>query len=76
MLDVPGMTMGNLRQNTLAELWNLPEIDDFLNNVRNTDDAKCGKCSEFAKCRTGCFALKNYYGEPQFGKDPRCEISV
>jgi radical SAM protein with 4Fe4S-binding SPASM domain len=74
MIDVPGMTIGNIRRNTLSELWRSPEIDKFISNIRNTEDAKCRKCGIFAKCRTGCFAAKNYFVKPIFGTDPRCEI--
>jgi radical SAM protein with 4Fe4S-binding SPASM domain len=75
MIDVPGMTIGNIRQNTLQELWRSPKIDTFISNIRNTADAKCRKCNVFAKCRTGCFATKNYFAKPIFGADPRCEIT-
>jgi radical SAM protein with 4Fe4S-binding SPASM domain len=74
MIDVPGMTIGNIRRNTLSELWHSPEIDKFISNIRNTEDAKCRKCGIFAKCRTGCFAAKDYFTKPIFGADPRCEI--
>jgi radical SAM protein with 4Fe4S-binding SPASM domain len=76
MIDVPGMTIGNIRQSTLSELWHSPKIDTFISNIRNTEDAKCRKCGVFAKCRTGCFATKNYFAKPIFGADPRCEIAL
>ena len=74
MIDIPKMTIGNIRESTLPELWNSPKIDDFIYNIRNTDDPKCGECDGFAKCRTGCFATKHYFAKPIFGADPRCEI--
>jgi pyrroloquinoline quinone biosynthesis protein E len=74
MIDIPEMTMGNIRRNKLKDLWNSPKIDSFIKNIRNTEDKKCRECSVFTKCRTGCFAEKNYYKKPIFGADPRCKI--
>lgn len=74
ILDVPIMTIGNIRENSLAELWNSPKIDEFISNIRGTTDIKCKKCNSFDKCRTGCFAMKHYFNKPIFGADPRCEI--
>lgn len=76
MIDIPQMTIGNIRESTLPELWNSPKIYDFIYNIRNTADPKCGKCGVFAKCRTGCFATKHYFAKPIFGADPRCEIQL
>lgn len=76
IIDVPSMTIGNIRENSLEDLWNSPKIDEFLRNIRSTADTKCQNCSTFEKCRTGCFAMKHYFGKPSFGADPRCEIET
>jgi radical SAM protein with 4Fe4S-binding SPASM domain len=74
LVDIPQMTIGNVRASALSELWNSPKIDDFIYSIRNTEDPKCGTCDGFAKCRTGCFAMKHYFDKPVFGADPRCKI--
>jgi pyrroloquinoline quinone biosynthesis protein E len=76
MLDVPEMTFGNIKNNTLAELWESPKINEFINNIYNTNDEKCRKCGLFAKCRTGCFAIKHYFRKPIFSADPRCSLDI
>lgn len=76
IIDVPQMKIGNIREHSLAELWNSPKIDEFIHNIRNTTDTKCKNCSAFIKCRTGCFAMKHYFNTPAFSADPRCEIEV
>jgi pyrroloquinoline quinone biosynthesis protein E len=74
MLDVPEMIIGNVREKTLAELWNSPKIKTFLENIQHPQDEKCRNCKTFAECRTGCFAIKHYFNIPTFGMDPRCRL--
>lgn len=74
ILDIPEMRVGNIRANTLSEIWESERIDSILNPPRQKMDPECGRCGFMDYCHTGCYALKAYYGKQLFGKDPRCGI--
>ncbi len=78
MPDVPEMLFGNVRQNTLLELWNQPRISAFFQKRDETVDPKCAQCPHLHGCQTGCFAVKYFRGmrgDELYLRDPRCEIN-
>jgi radical SAM protein with 4Fe4S-binding SPASM domain len=74
ILDIPEMKVGNIRSESLPDIWNSKRIDDILYPPTECKESKCNSCGFIDECNTGCYALKAYYGIPLFGKDPRCMI--
>jgi len=77
MPQVPDMLFGNVRQNTLMELWEQPRITEFFRKREQTSDPKCSVCAYHKDCQTGCFAIKHFEGkrgDDLYLRDPRCQI--
>lgn len=69
--------LGNIRQDSLREIWADSEVLNQLRNRREYD-GRCGKCRRWAQCR-GCRAIAYFYaragGEGNFlAEDPQCFI--
>jgi len=73
----PAFIVGDLRHQSIMEMWNSKEWNDLLHPQQNqfSKDSPCSDCEEFVECHTGdgrCWkrALAAY-GEPDF-PDPYC----
>lgn len=69
------VSLGNVRKDSLRELWAVSPILDGLRN-RSRYKGKCGTCTRWAVCR-GCraiaYAWSRSKGEDDFlGDDPQC----
>ncbi len=71
-LDIP---LGNIRNNTLKEIWNNMKANDmrckFKNNNHNDE---CLHCNKNDICNGGCIANKYYYYNDFRKKDPYCFV--
>ncbi len=74
ILDIPELKVGNIRANSLYDIWRSERIDNILYPPQHKIDPECNQCKFMDYCNTGCYALKAYYGKPLFGRDPRCLI--
>jgi pyrroloquinoline quinone biosynthesis protein E len=72
MLDVPNMSIGNIRKMSILDIWNSPSICQLINPDRDKISATCRGCQYIERCGTGCFAIKNYLHLPTYAIDPRC----
>ncbi len=66
--------VGNIRENTLDEIWHKSEI---LNTFREigTFEGACKTCEHNDVCRGGCRARAYYMGGDPFGPDPYCWVA-
>lgn len=64
--------IGNIRNNTISEIWNSIEANDlrdlFLGSKRNKD---CVGCKKDSLCNGGCLANRYYFNDFQHA-DPYC----
>jgi radical SAM protein with 4Fe4S-binding SPASM domain len=72
LIDVPEMTAGNVRNNTLEEIWNAQKIQDILNPNIDVVKQPCRDCELLDTCHTGCFAASMFVSESPYDVDPRC----
>ncbi|MDR2338308.1 MAG: SPASM domain-containing protein [Deltaproteobacteria bacterium] len=52
--------LGNIFQNSLQEI--IIKADEFVQNVKQPNNAGCIFCSKFDLCQGGCLAYKNTIG--------------
>lgn len=72
LMNVPEMTVGNIRTDSLYDIWTSPKITDILSPPKDRLDDICRECSYLEKCGTGCFAIKYFLNQSPFSTDPRC----
>jgi pyrroloquinoline quinone biosynthesis protein E len=74
MIDIEEMQFGNIKDNSIMEIWNGSKADVFHFNKSHPTDGKCSECEYLEGCNTGCFVDKYYNDIPLYGRDIRCAI--
>ncbi|MCR3759687.1 radical SAM protein [Clostridium felsineum] len=72
LVGIPEMTAGNVRKNTLEEIWNSKNVNDILNPKKDGIEEPCKTCEFLSGCHTGCFALSLFVSKNPYSVDPRC----
>lgn len=72
VLGVPELTMGNIRNESLSDIWISPKVRNILALPLNRIGEACKSCENFADCGTGCFALSLSVAGNPYATDPRC----
>lgn len=72
LIDYPDLTVGDLRQQSLAEVWNSPRASTVLRPSEERLDPTCRDCPELPLCHTGCFAQTLIVTDDPYRPDPRC----
>ncbi|ADL50708.1 radical SAM/SPASM domain-containing protein [Clostridium cellulovorans] len=72
LIEVPEMTAGNVKDNTLEEIWNSKKVSDIVNPSKDIIDEPCKTCEHLDHCHTGCYALSLLVSENPYSIDPRC----
>ncbi|MEY8353903.1 radical SAM protein [Lachnospiraceae bacterium 54-53] len=67
---IDGFVMGNVRSQTLEEIWNSPIPDRYT--VTQAKSEPCKSCEYLEKCGTGCFLFSYMAQKDAFSADPRC----
>jgi pyrroloquinoline quinone biosynthesis protein E len=75
MAKIDELNFGNIRNNTIMEIWLGKKADEFHYRKSHPSDPHCRECIIFDECQTGCFADKYYHGISMYGKDIRCQIN-
>ena len=75
LVDVPHMSAGNVRRNSISEIWNSHRILDIIEPQKSELDEACKECEFIEKCGTGCYAIKHFLNKNPYGVDPRCFCS-
>ena len=68
----PRMSAGNVRQNTLAQIWNSPRATAIVNPPMEGVGKACRNCEHLPTCRTGCYAQTLFASDNPYDVDPRC----
>lgn len=67
------LTLGNLRKNTLDEIWESKVLDIFRNIHPGDLQGKCQNCEHLGiRCYGGCRAAALAYSGDLYGEDPFC----
>jgi len=67
-----GISLGNIKETTIEEVWKNHEIFRKLRNRRTEIKGKCSACSSFEWCRGGCRAGGlRFFGDIS-ASDPGC----
>ena len=61
--------IGNIRNNSLIEIWNSPILTHFC--YRDNYEGKCKNCKYLKRCG-GCRAIAKSLSGSEFGEDPQC----
>jgi Fe-coproporphyrin III synthase len=72
LIDYPDLTVGDVRRQTVGEVWNSPRVQAVLRPPEERIDPVCRECPEFHVCHTGCFAQTLIVTNEPFAPDPRC----
>jgi pyrroloquinoline quinone biosynthesis protein E len=72
LIDYPALTIGDLRQQSLDEVWNAPSAMNVMRPSKEDIDPVCRECPELPGCHTGCFAQTLIVSQNPYGPDPRC----
>ncbi len=72
LVDVPEMTVGNICDESLYDIWNSEKITRILSPEPELIDETCRNCEYLKQCGTGCFAIKYFLSKTPFSVDPRC----
>lgn len=75
MIGIDELHFGNIRDNSIMEIWTGEKTKDFFFNKTHPTDDRCKLCGYLDTCQTGCFAEKYYKGSNMFGRDVRCNIN-
>lgn len=71
ILSSHDVKMGDLRKQTLDEIWNGQELKDFR-KLSKRNDSKCKECQYFSSCGGGCKANALPYGGSFTTRDTWC----
>lgn len=71
ILSSHGVHLGNLRNQSLEDIWNSKELAEFR-NLSKSKDEKCSKCEYFDSCGGGCKANPLPYGGELTTRDTWC----
>jgi radical SAM protein with 4Fe4S-binding SPASM domain len=65
---------GDLRKNTLENIWMHSEVMNVFRNIRKKDlKGKCGDCAHIpSECRGGCRAAAYLHTGDIYAEDPLC----
>ena len=72
-LQEPPFQSGNIRHQTLKEIWDHSPVFEQL---RNLDVAACGACHRFEVCRGGCPAMAYHAYHAISLPDPECLVNL
>jgi pyrroloquinoline quinone biosynthesis protein E len=72
--DSEEFCFGNVRFESLMQIWKSAKVTDFFYKKSHPDDKICQTCVYLESCCTGCFAEKLYKNILPYGRDPRCNI--
>lgn len=81
LYDHPAFLIGNLRTQSVMEMWNSPEALALIHPDKSAvPDGPCRTCEDFAQCnsdRGRCWRdiLKSYGWEKPHYPDPRCPLA-
>jgi radical SAM protein with 4Fe4S-binding SPASM domain len=65
-------TEGNIRENTISEIWNDPNFSSYNRNFTREDlNNECGNCKYGRNCRGGCLSVSTSLTGKKHG-DPYC----
>ena len=68
----PQFIEGNLREKSLAEIWNDPDAFSYNRRFRRTDlTGKCASCPHGGRCAGGCRSY-NYFTHGKLYESPGC----
>lgn len=74
LIDVADMTAGNVKFESLKEIWTSEKTTSLINPSEEQMDKTCVSCEHLQECSTGCYALKFYRKKALYAMDPRCFI--
>jgi mycofactocin radical SAM maturase len=61
---------GNVRERSFTEIW---RHSPLFRRLREWEaGSTCQQCSAYARCQSGCFAVKYFTGTPLEAPDPEC----
>lgn len=67
--------IGNVRKNTLSEIWESDKSNEFRKLFdNNKDNEHCSKCNKSDLCNGGCIANKYYYYNDFKAREPYCFV--
>jgi pyrroloquinoline quinone biosynthesis protein E len=72
VIDYPDLTVGDLRQQSVAEVWNSPRAGNVLRPFPEQIDPICRDCPQLPGCHTGCLAQTLIVTDDPYRPDPRC----
>ena len=74
MPDIPEMSLGNFRHESIRNMWRGARHQQFLRDTVSTQrvDPACGNCTSLDECRTGCYSLSRSLSHDCYARDPRC----
>ena len=72
LINVPEMTVSNVREKTLEQIWALERINNIIRPPIEQIDEPCKSCGFVSRCNTGCFAQTLAVNAGPYGADPRC----
>lgn len=67
-----GTSVGNYSNCTLKEMWASKKIEEILSPKQELLEEPCKECEYFERCKTGCFAAKQFVSDDLYAADPRC----
>ncbi|MDP4108990.1 MAG: radical SAM protein [Bacillota bacterium] len=71
-LDLDELTLGNVREQPIAEMWGSDKAINILNPDPSRFIEPCRSCEYLGKCRTGCFSHTLLYDKNLYAPDPSC----
>ena len=73
-INIDEVVMGNINEQTLANIWNDPKWSEFRNFNYTKLSEPCKSCSYLDRCQGGCKAQRLLkYADLYSGPDPYCE---
>jgi radical SAM protein with 4Fe4S-binding SPASM domain len=72
LVDIPEMTAGNIREDTLEDIWTSLGDRNIFDLPSEKLDELCKSCEHLLNCRTGCFAQSLLVSKNPYSADPRC----
>jgi len=64
--------VGNLRENSLEDLWNNPKMTEVSSFPKEKIKGECKKCQYFERCKGGCRGITFAYTNDLFAPYPLC----
>ncbi len=72
MAGMPELSIGNVRDNLLKNLWYSEKIDKIITPRKENISSVCAECEHYDICNTGCYAIKRFMNLHLHDIDPRC----